>query len=81
MGMRADAAGTDDTLVQTVIRSPTERGPRNEEDLELFQERTLKVSLMLRYAGRAADAQFIKSSTRGGRYKLFDMLMVVYITI
>ncbi len=37
MGMRADAAGTDDTLFQTAIRSPTERGPRNEEDLERFQ--------------------------------------------
>ncbi len=56
MGMRADAAGTDDTLFQTAIRSPTERGPRNEEDLERFQERTSRVSLMLRYAGKAAAA-------------------------
>lgn len=63
METRADAAGTDDTLVQTVTRSQTERGPRNEEDLELFQERTLKVSLMLRYAGKAADVPFIKFST------------------
>lgn len=65
MGTRADAAGTDDTLVQTAILSPTERGPRNEEDLELFQERTLRVSLMLRYAGKAAASQVIKFNTRG----------------
>lgn len=74
METRADAAGTDDTLVQTATRSQTERGPRNEEDLELFQERTLKVSLMLRYAGKAADPFIL--------YKQFDfLLMIVYITI
>ncbi len=65
MGTRADAAGTDDTLFQTAILSPTERGPRNEEDLELFQERTSRVSLMLRYAGKAAASQVIKFNTRG----------------
>lgn len=78
METRADGAGTDDTRVQTAIRCPTERGPRNEEDLELFQERTLKVSLMLRYAGRAADAPLSNSAL----YKQFDFLiMIVYITI
>ncbi len=66
MGTRADAAGTDDTLFQTAIRSPTERGPRNEEDLERFQERTSRVSLMLRYAGKAAAAaQGITFNTSG----------------
>lgn len=54
MEMRAGVAGTDGTLVQTAIQSLTERGPRNEEDLELFQERTSRVSLMLRYAGKVA---------------------------
>lgn len=63
METRADVAGTDDTLVQTAILSLTERGPRNEEDLELFQERTLRVSPMLRYAGKADDSTVIQDYT------------------
>lgn len=76
METRAGGAGTDDTRVQTAIRCPTERGPRNEEDLELFQERTLKASLMLRYAGRAADAPFSKHYNQ--EIKLFIYCILQY---
>lgn len=62
MEMRADAAGTDDTLVQTVILSLTERGPRSVEDRELSQEKTLKASLMLRYEGKTADTYLCSQS-------------------
>lgn len=66
MEMRADAAGTGVTRVQKVTLPQKESGPRNEEDLEPFHERTLKASQMLRYAGKAQSPYQTKKQVHHG---------------
>lgn len=52
MGVKGDAAGTEDILDQIVTPSQKESDPKNVDDHGLFQEKTLKDLVMRRLGGK-----------------------------